>query len=173
MENEASAYNGETRPPSSRSPPRGGSTGRAGEGNAVGSPAGFQHPVRWKDNRINHQLRRERRSSSSTRQACSSGSPAPTAPRGTRRASTRTQRTALPSFVLGWGSGLLRLCWALRTRTTRTTSATTNRPPHMLMRATQNRAMTAIPTTPRTFFSVTKRPRGARHGFQGFQAPKS
>ena len=26
--------------------------GRAGEGNAEGSPTGFQHPVRWKDSEI-------------------------------------------------------------------------------------------------------------------------
>ena len=127
--------------------PSRGSLGRAGEGNAVGSPTGFQHPVRWKDYR-------ERKTSSSTRQACSSGSPEGRPHGGTRRGSTRTQRTALSSLVLAGGLALLRLCWLLRTTTTRTTSTTTKSPPQTLMRATQNRVITPRPIIPRTFFRV-------------------
>lgn len=62
--------------------------GRAGEGNAEGSPTGFQHPVRWKINR--NQKRHERRSSNNIRQACRQGSLSPTGPHGTRRGSTRS-----------------------------------------------------------------------------------
>ena len=84
--NEASAYIGETRPPLTRSPAQAGSLGRAGEGNAEGSPTGRKHSDR--------RFSGGPRTSSSIRRGRSSGSPSVTVPSGTRPGSSRSQRTS-------------------------------------------------------------------------------